>query len=363
MVNGTVTVTGTFTVGQILGNATGAVWTVAASGAQRSILDNTGGPNNLFGNADASVGVGTGIAGANALQVNANLIIANTSLDVGTLDGGLTLGAAANGASITASTAQTLFFRDNSSANAAVIVNDSIGLSGSTLTLSNAGTSTGGVTLAGTIGASVTSITQNSTTSLLTLGGNNTAFAGAVNITADTVNINQGNSNDNLGTGTVTLGNATGSANAAIFFGQAGPTVTYTNAIATTGTAGTLSITNGSGALTFTGPVTLGNNLTLNDNNGQNGVFTFTGVIGGTGNLIDARAMGNAGFVTLSGTVNNTGSLINQSTNAGATLKVTGVLGSGLCERGSEQRGGDGPLRQQRRIHRNEYCYLRRSAG
>ncbi len=70
-------------------------------------------------------------------------------------------------------------------------------------TITNQGTTTGTTTISGALGSSVTAVTQNSTSSLLSLTNANTAFAGVVNITAGFVQVGSGATS--LGSGSVNI--------------------------------------------------------------------------------------------------------------------------------------------------------------
>jgi len=165
-------------------------------------MDNTGGVNNYFGNANAAI-VGNGNANTfNITQVYPDLVISNTDLDIGSIGGGVLIGSSANSCAITAATDQNLNLRWNAG-NAArpMTVNASIGTSGAgVITLRHYGTgvATHPMNLNGTIGAKVGSILQDTTVSVLRLNADNAAFTGPVYLKAGTILANHANA---LGTG------------------------------------------------------------------------------------------------------------------------------------------------------------------
>ncbi len=179
-----------------VGGSTG-IFTVAKSGSFALTMDNTGGPSNSFGNTNAAI-VGIGNANAsNITQVQPDIIIANTDLDIGSVSGGVLIGTSANSSNITATTNQNLNIRWNGG-NAArpMTINAGIGNSGAgNITLNHVGTGAATETtlMTGTIGVQVTSISQNTTQATLNITGSNTAFAGTTNLQAGTLQANNAN--------------------------------------------------------------------------------------------------------------------------------------------------------------------------
>lgn len=104
-------------------------------------MDNTGGGTNLFGNANSAI---SGSGNANTFditQIDPDIVIANTDLDIGSTSGGVKIGSSANSNSITATTSQNLNLRWNvGNAGRPMTVNASIGTSGAgTITLNHFG--------------------------------------------------------------------------------------------------------------------------------------------------------------------------------------------------------------------------------
>ncbi|WAC18563.1 autotransporter-associated beta strand repeat-containing protein [Luteolibacter sp. SL250] len=203
---------------------------------------------------------------------------------------------------------KVLTFSHNSSGGSAVMnVHSAAGSFIGNGSLVNAGTSTGIVNLAGSIGSNVTSVTQNSATSQLRLAGNN-AF-GSLIINAGAVEGRQAAGiTTSLGGGTVTLGGS--GTDSASLFGQ-GVNATFGNAIVLGSTSGTLTI----GALAATAPV------------------TFTGGITGTNNINLSAGSNAAGAspVTFSGgSINNTGTITNATVTGTSEITISSVIGSNV---------------------------------
>ncbi|QYM79172.1 autotransporter-associated beta strand repeat-containing protein [Horticoccus luteus] len=196
-------------------------------------------------------------------------------------------------------------------------------ISGSTLTLgatSEFNTGANNATITSIIGGSGLGVAKTGT-GTLTLGGANT-FSGGLTIKAGTV-VGATNAGA-FGAGAITLGDSAGSADASLSGGLAGP---FTNAInVVSGSTGTLSITN-TISTTFSGAITLANNLTLAPITTRS--LTLSGGVTGTGNLI-VNSSGSSAAVTFStNTVNNAGTITNQGTNTGTTT-ISGGVGSNV---------------------------------
>ena len=185
--------------------------------------------------------------------------------------------------------------------------------------LTNAGTGSGTVSLTGVIGATVAGITQNSTTSALTINGSGAnAFVGPVTVKAGTLNI--GGAATALGNSgnVVTIGDTTGSASAML---NAINTFTYPQPITVAaGSSGTATISTSAGTGTYSGAVTVNKPLIITISGSANGTV-LTGGITGTGNLTitNAVASGTAGGpITLSGgAVNPIGSITHDGAGVG----------------------------------------------
>ncbi len=285
-----VALTGPITMGQIfdpLGSA--GSWTV--TGAGPVTMDNTGGPNNSAGTANAFIGQtssGTlGFATENIIIANTDLDIANTGSTTPTLSIG-TLGTT----TITATTPQSLFIRQNiaSASGKPININSSIGgIGSSVITIQNVGTSASvaAMNLNGAVGPNA-SVVQNAATTVLSLnnGGNN--YTGVTAITQ----------------GTLKLGVANGIPSTS--------SVQVDGILNLAGFSDTISALNGAGTIngsSGTPTLTIG---------GQNGGGTFSGIIQNNGGTVSVAKIG-------SGTQVMTG----QNTYTGSTLINGGILNAG----------------------------------
>lgn len=150
-------------------------------------------------------------------------------------------------------------------------------------------------------------------------------FSGGLNILSGVAQLSNANS---AGSGTITLGDTSGNLDARIIGGG----VTIANAINVSGgTTGTLTIGGlpaSSSSPTYSGLITLNNNLVIINESGSNTSYTLSsGGITGTGNLILKN--NGIGFVTLNGSINNVGSITNNSTGTGVTT-INGNMGSNV---------------------------------
>ena len=225
----------------------------------------------------------------------------------------------------------------------------------------NNGTGAGPTTISGAIGANVTGITQNSTTSLLTLSGDNSAFGGTINLTAGTLKLggatSLGTSTLNIADGTTLTTSASTQISSVVAQNWNGG---FTVAGGNTLNLGTGAITLGanvlvshtaSGAVTFGGAVTGTGNLSIDSASGTGGI-TFSGAISHTGNITTTRnltgttlfsgnvtnignisfaANGTSGTTTYSGLVNNTGTISDSASGAStANFQFTGGIGTNV---------------------------------
>ncbi len=172
----------------------------------------------------------------------------------------------------------------------------------------------------------------------LTLSNANT-FSGGLTIKAGMVQISTTTAVNAMGSGTVTIGDAANTGAAAeLRFDGGGAFPTYTNAISVTGNgAATLSAVNF--APTFNGAITLSNSLSVVSNNVNGSNISFTGGITGTGNLVIQSNAANLSpansQITFSGTtLNFTGSITNSGTTSNTTANsnttISAVIGSSV---------------------------------
>jgi autotransporter-associated beta strand protein len=213
-------------------------------------------------------------------------------------------------------------------------------------TVTNSGTGTGGTLISAVIGSNVTGVTQNSSTSNLTLSGANT-FTTLTTITAGVLNIQNATGLGTTATGTTVAGAAALELQGGIVVGAEALSLSGTGVT----TAGALR--NISGVNTYGGNITLAapsrinsdaGTLTLNGASGITGAFGLT--VGGAGDTTISSVIGTtsgtltkdgAGILTLSGantysdgTTLSAGSLVFGSSTVGSPGSVTsGPVGTG----------------------------------
>jgi autotransporter-associated beta strand protein len=173
-------------------------------------------------------------------------------------------------------------------------------------TLSGAVTSTSGNTFTLTGGGTLAMSTNNLTTNLANFV-----------VASGTLSNNQTSA---LGGGTLTLGAASGSANATIIDAS---NVNLTNpVVVAAGSSGTLRLTGGVTAPSFTGTVTLNNNVTLgNGGTSTNGV-RLAGIISGTGNVTVDGGNATVTFASNANTFTGTTTILS------GNLAVSGNVGA-----------------------------------
>ncbi|GIW77485.1 MAG: hypothetical protein KatS3mg104_2548 [Phycisphaerae bacterium] len=195
------------TVGSLRAEASGNPFQLLSDGTHTLSLDGTGisGTDQVFGNAGvASITQSNGnISNARAFTVGSSTtgmtinLLTDTDIGITTNTGSsMTIYGSINN---TSGSSKTLTFRANYNAGntnrANINIFSSIGTSGSSLAIVNAGTGgtasgTSIVTLNGVLGNQVSSVTQNSTTSLLVLTGANTYTGNTTVITGGTLQLN-----------------------------------------------------------------------------------------------------------------------------------------------------------------------------
>jgi autotransporter-associated beta strand protein len=343
---GTLTLSGvnTFTGGlSILSGTLIASTSASALGASGVTLGNT------TGNSAATLLVSTsGLTYSNAITLATNasagtLTMGNTGTAISTTFSGAVTGANSLTINNSATTGDITF--SNSINNGGTFTNTGSGVTGNL-------NSTGNTTAAGTtiitavIGANVTGIFENSSTSDLLLGGNNSSYTHGVTVTNGTVILGSNSANE-MGTGTLTLGasassNAAGLIYAAQYAGVGGANnETFTNAINVLG-IGTNFISATNWNPTFSGAVTLNSNtLTISTNNTGGSVITISGGITGIGNIVadntdtgaggsdivfSTHAVNNAGTITFTNAAFNGGT----AGTAATTNSITGGVGSSV---------------------------------
>jgi fibronectin-binding autotransporter adhesin len=275
------------------GNANVASINNTSGGSKTNVL------TNIALSTDLDIGVGSGSSGSG--QVNVGTLGTTTLLNSG-------------------SSTLNVNFRINGATTYVVTINSDIGTSGGHLTLSNLGAAAGGsVILAGNIGSQVTSITQNSANTSLTLSGTNSNYVSGVSLTAGTLNINSATAlGGDASTLTISGGTTLDSTSAAT-------TVTNNNAQVWNGNftyTGTKAL-----AFTGTGGITLGANVqvttvanTLTENGAIGGNFALTKSGAGTLTLTGTNTFN--GATTINGGIVNLGT----ASVSGGSLSGTSAI-------------------------------------
>jgi autotransporter-associated beta strand protein len=284
------------------------------SGSGTLTMDATGlTAGNLLGNPGiAFIGQSGVVAGTITIVSPVTLV---TDLDIG---------ATASGSSVsidgemTATNNQNLNFRAH--ANVTLNGNAPIGAGGGNIAIANLGIGSGTTTLSGALGPAVSSVTQNSATSALTLSGANSSFSGPVNLQAGTLNLGNPAA---LGSGVLTIGsgatlNTSGGAQALSTNNLQQWTGTFTY-------GGSADMTFGTGAITLSNNITVTvNGQTLQENGPiGDGVADHSLTKSGAGTLVLAAAN------TCSGaTIVDQGTLVLSGNNShsGATTVAGGAI-------------------------------------
>ena len=329
--------TGTLTIGNagsaistsFSGGVTGSNnLTINSNATTGTITLKTGAVNNSGTITNVGAGTGTTTISA-AVGTNVTGITENSSSSAFTISGGLTVNS--SGTTLTNSTTPKLTLSGNITGTGNLVIdNNSTTTSGITLsgasinntgTITNSGTGSGSVLISGLVSTNVTGVIENTLTSALNFTGKANTYTSGLTIDAGTVSGNVANS-FGANTNMITIGASVGSANATLSGAGA---VTFANPITVaSGNSGTATITD-SAASTFSGAVSLNNNLSLSP---AASTLTLSGGITGAGNLT-LNATGNRALMLSINTVNNTGSIINSGAGAG-TATISAVIGSNV---------------------------------
>lgn len=377
------------TVGQIKNTASsGRAWTIADDAVNHYAitLDNTGGSTNIFGNANAAISSSS----SGAMNVLTSIIMKNTDLDIIHTPGGstqtMTIGTLGTSTLINGDASGTRILNlrfqgaGGSTGQGTLLINSAIGSSGSAININNlstvattngnkgtinlagsiggsigtgaavaidnSSTSAAGFTISGVLGASVTSLTQNSTTSTMTVSGANTNYAGTTNISSGKL---QAGANTILGNVVLGLGANNGTLDTLT------RTVTVSGlAVGASATAASQTI-QGSGTLVyagtssnFAGNITGTQGLTVNSgiltlSGGGNSYSGLTKIDGGTLNINSQWAVGGGvyggmTFGASGGTLQYNATLLNATTditqNTGAVAKNVTLTGNATIDTG-----------------------------
>jgi autotransporter-associated beta strand protein len=326
------------------GYTAGGAITLSNARVASSITFEENAPYTLSGGTSLTIG-GTGSAGFDGIRVSAGnnatngistpLILATAANTIQTAGTGvLTISGGITGA-------KALVLANNSTNSAGISL--STGSLNNTGTVTNSGTGTGGTLISAVIGANVTGVTQNSSTSNLTLTGANT-FTTLTTITAGVLNIQNA-----TGLGTTTTGTTVASGAA---LELQGGIVVGAEALSLSGTGVTTAgaLRNISGVNTYGGDITLAapsrinsdaGTLTLNGASGITGAFGLT--LGGAGDTTISSVIG-----TTSGTLTKDGAgilhLSGANTYSGGTTLSAGSLVFGSSTVGSPGSVTSGPL-------------------
>lgn len=191
--------------------------------------------------------------------------------------------------------------------------NVTVSVAGTTLTLSGIISETGGARSLAKTG-----------TSQLVLSGANT-FTGGLTIKAGTCNLATSTSaGGGSGTGTITLGDTSGSANATL---AASSSLTFANPITVaSGSSGTLAISGYGVNVTWSGAITLANNLHITQSSAN---IVLSGGTAGTGNVINTGGAGSSALYISTTAPNHVGGITNSGVGIGA-LTITVAPGANV---------------------------------
>jgi fibronectin-binding autotransporter adhesin len=330
---GTVNLTGTLTSATAVGNS--ATFNINSTGRITSggvILNN----GSIFTEDPSAIISGTSVFNmTNGYTGTVTLASANTYTGATTINGVLNVGIA----SVTGTSGA---LGNSSSTTLGNVAGNTLNLNGfdTTIgTLAGGGTSGGvvslgantltinggGSTFAGIISGTGAVVKTNTTNQAQSFSGANT-YSGGTTIKAG---ILVGQNSSAFGTGSITLGDTSGSNNAQLNINS---TINLGNTIyVAAGSTGVLSLDFSSQTDTFSGAITLANNLTILDG-GSGNPQTVSGGITGTGNLIvggltaGATSTGTGSTITFStNPINFTGSILNNGPTNNSTVFASAI--------------------------------------
>ena len=310
----------------------------------------TGGALNITVGTTLDASVATALTTMNAENWNGNFTFGGSfTLNTGT--GAVTLGASSIQVSKSGASLLTVGGGVTGTSNLTLNINAAGGITfatnnvNNTGTITNSGSGAGTLIISGGVGSNVTAITQNSTTSALTISTN----ALSVNSSGTTLTNAAGTkiltvSGGMTGTGDLILNNNSTLANGITLSTTA---VNNTGTITNSGTGtGSVLISGGVGsnvtavtgnsttsALTVSGALTTNATATTLTNSSGTALLSLTGGVANTsGNLILNNNSSTAGGITVSGiTVNNIGTITNSGTNSGTgTTVISAIIGASV---------------------------------
>jgi len=335
----TLTLDSSLTIGAINQGNNGGL-TINGGGGTLT-LDGTGlsAANSLTGTSGNVAYIGYNSGSGGPITINSSFVMA-TDLDIGVVAFSSSYPISITGnitaAPITPGATLNLTYRSSSTSNNnnGVVITDSgsIGISGGNIAISNLSVSTrpNTLTLSGNLGASVISVTQNSTTTQLTLSGNNSAFAGPINLVAGALGIGNANALGGTGAGgniTIaggsTISNSSGSSLTLLSTGNQTWNGNFTFSSTNGLNLGTGAVTLGANVTitTVTSALTVGGNISgsgvgLSKLGSTNLFLTGNSTYSGVTNVGTAGSLTNVGNLTVGGT--------NGSLSGTSAINVTG---------------------------------------
>jgi hypothetical protein len=270
-----------------------------------------------FGDSSGTITLGDTSGSANAtLLAGSPLSIANPIVLAAGTTGTLTIGSTPTTTTtftggITGGNNLTL---SNGGAGAIAI---STGAVNNTGTITHIGNGSGTATINSVVGSNVTSVIQNSTKSTLSLTGTSGANAfGSLFIKAGSAELHFNSTTPIAASSTITLGDASGTAAAALNF--QGTSANVPNPIVLGGTSGTLTIAslNTGTTVTVTGGITGTNNVRLSSYNVQQG-----------GNVSNAPLVFSGGAIDITGAISHVSTT---GFTANGPVTINSVIGANV---------------------------------